>query len=358
MRIRHVRTLAYYDAPQVFEARDSIGGHYIAVMGPSREIQYLVTGVAPQLLRMFCEGEMDLLSLLQESDTDVCYTTTTIPMAGDELEVEPFVGDLDTSGFMPDPGFVLEDLPSAELTAGAGGIRLELTLDDRLGRVGTGAYTGLIHGIQVLTRHVLVAVEAGIEPWRRRDVLDVVIPAAAGSFRVLLEASSRKEPSFNARMTEALRQVDALFQHSANPQKTLTVAAASGEQVAGAYRRLLQLLNKNGTGLRYAWTGSEVGGIRRGAVSRKEVERLVTMSGDRVRQMRSREGELYRCNSGTGFWGLMTDEGRVLGRVAPDGPDLGGLKVGGWYRFLCDEEYAYVATWRSKVLLVALEEPR
>lgn len=197
MRIRHVRTLVHYDAPQVFEARDPIGGHYIAVMGPAREIQYLVVGVAPKLLRLFREGEIDLLSLIHESDTDARYTTTTIPFAGDELEVEPFGRDLDTSGFMPDPGFVLEDLPSADLMASAGGIRLVLTLDDRPGRVGTGAYTELIRRVQVLTRNVLVSVEAGRETWRRREVLDVVVPAAAGSFRVVLEASTRKEPSFS-----------------------------------------------------------------------------------------------------------------------------------------------------------------
>ena len=52
-RIRHVRTLVYYDGPQVFEARDTIGGHYIAVMGASDEIRYLVAGVAPERLQAF-----------------------------------------------------------------------------------------------------------------------------------------------------------------------------------------------------------------------------------------------------------------------------------------------------------------
>ena len=84
---------------------------------------------------------------------------------------------------------------------------------------------------------------------------------------------------------------------------------------------------------------------------------MMALEGPGGRQRRSHEGKLYRCNSGTGFWGLMTENGRVLGRVAPNGPDLGGLEVGGWYRFVCDEEYD-IATWRSRVLLVALEEPR
>ena len=34
-QIQHTNTLFYYDGPQVFEARDAIGGHYVAVLAPS-----------------------------------------------------------------------------------------------------------------------------------------------------------------------------------------------------------------------------------------------------------------------------------------------------------------------------------
>ena len=40
--IRYLRTLDYYDGPQVFEARDAIGGHYIAILGPGDEFRYLL----------------------------------------------------------------------------------------------------------------------------------------------------------------------------------------------------------------------------------------------------------------------------------------------------------------------------
>jgi hypothetical protein len=48
--IRHTATLFYYDGPQVFEARDPIGGHYVAVMVEPQDgkDRYLVTGVAPE----------------------------------------------------------------------------------------------------------------------------------------------------------------------------------------------------------------------------------------------------------------------------------------------------------------------
>ena len=56
--IRHTTTLFYYDGPQVFEARDTIGGHYVAVMVEPQDGQdcYLVAGVEPERLRQFRAG--------------------------------------------------------------------------------------------------------------------------------------------------------------------------------------------------------------------------------------------------------------------------------------------------------------
>ena len=69
--ILHHRTLFYYDGPHVFEARDVMGGHYVAVMVGSepagaaesamrgRGECCLVAGVAPDRLRSFRSGAID-----------------------------------------------------------------------------------------------------------------------------------------------------------------------------------------------------------------------------------------------------------------------------------------------------------
>ena len=341
MRLHYVRTLVYYDGPQVFEARDSIGGHYIAVLGAGEQTRYLVAGVAPGHLRMFCDGESDLRQLVAESDADCRYMSETVPSAeGEELAFESFLGPLD--GFLPDHGFVLDDLPSADLVAG-GNLRLELKLDP--GRMATGGYTDLIHNVQVLARHTISTLREASESWRLNDgMLDVVTPAAAGSFRILLEASGRQGPKFRSKLAQALRLIDSLFQHSEDPEKALAAVMEYPVEVAATYLKLLRILDKNETGLRYSWAGREIQGVRRGAVSRREARALAALAATlyrrrSARQTFVRDGELYRCNTGTGFWGLWTDTGRVLGRVRGDGPDLSGLRVGGQYRFFCEAEY-------------------
>ena len=73
--IRHTTTLFYYDGPQVFEARDGIGGHYIAVLVEPQDglDSYLVAGVAPERLRQFRAGTLDLRTLLTEGGAEEWY---------------------------------------------------------------------------------------------------------------------------------------------------------------------------------------------------------------------------------------------------------------------------------------------
>lgn len=118
--IRHHNTLFYYDGPQVFEARDTTGGHYIAVMAGSElpGDRYILAGVTPKRLRLFRSGHIDLRSLLIESDRNERYVATAPSLtcrpgsrtaAGVEqpLQLRKLSTHLEISGFLPDSGFLL-----------------------------------------------------------------------------------------------------------------------------------------------------------------------------------------------------------------------------------------------------------
>ena len=347
-RIRHIRTLVYYDGPQVFEARDAIGGHYIAVMGPSKEIRYLVTGVAPERLQAFLNGESDLRTLLEESDAGSRYTTTSFPgeEGNYELTVEPFKEPLEASGFLPPSGFVFDpgDLLSADLiayTSDRDSLAFSMALDTPAHRIAIATYTDVIQQIQSLTSNVLRTIREAGESWKLKDGLfDIVVPAAPGSLCVTLETSSRQSPEFNTRMVDVLGRVDELFQP--NPDKVLQAATQNRGRVAGAYMKLLQLLVRNETGLRYVWTGHGDQRIHSGAVSIEQARHLkdalarIQVSGEPF----SLEGTLYKYNIRSGHWGLETEGGRLLGWVKDDLPDLRGLRTGWRYRFDCKVEYS------------------
>ena len=122
--IRYTNALFYYDGPQVFEARDAIGGHYVAVMvGPEPHTgtaapsggpggRYLVARVAPERLRQFRVGAIDLRSLLVGSDEDERYVATAGTGVESALEIERLTTPLVENGYLPDEGFLLHEHPS------------------------------------------------------------------------------------------------------------------------------------------------------------------------------------------------------------------------------------------------------
>ena len=115
--IQYVQTLFYYDGPQVFEARDAIGGHYVAVMvEPENEHdRYLVTGVVPEKLREFRSGKLDLRSLMLDSGDGAWHLAEVEEDLDRPLKLLPQPSSLRESGFLPEPGFLLDPLPSTKL---------------------------------------------------------------------------------------------------------------------------------------------------------------------------------------------------------------------------------------------------
>lgn len=109
--IRHTNTLFYYDGPQIFEARDASGGHYMAVAVESETApdRNLVAEVSPERLRQFRSGALDLKSLLAEDGEAEWYLATVEAGLDQPLALETQTIPLMKSGLLPDPGFVMHD---------------------------------------------------------------------------------------------------------------------------------------------------------------------------------------------------------------------------------------------------------
>lgn len=172
-------------------------------------------------------------------------------------------------------------------------------------------------------------------------LMDVVIPAAAGSFRVVLEATRTPDMLGQNELARALQRVDVLFENAADPQKALATVKTHRGHLAGAYLRLLRFLVQHKTGLRYSWAEPGFAKPNHRAVAESEAGLLVgvlsgvsNLGGESVALV----GEFEKMNRGTGRWGLLTEDGVVSGKVREGGPSLDGLKSGGRYKFSCLEE--------------------
>lgn len=355
--IQHTQTLFYYDGPQVFEAKDVIGGHYVAVMVEPQNGQdcYLVAGVAPAKLREFRAGLLDLRSLIVEHGEAEWFLAKGNDLAA-PLALEKQNASLTESELLPEPGFLLHDRPAVEETLKEARERNNLVFEISVDppeaaeehRIHVTTLVGLLGHVQTLVKHAYGAALRELPFGSRRAIdrsdahlLDVIIPAAPGSFRVFLEGSKSPNLFGENELRRALELVDTLFVNVRDPQAVLKSVKEHRGHLAGAYLRLLRFLVGNQTGFRYSWAEPAFSTARNSAISEAETAPLVeVLSG--VSNLGSESvtlsGALEKADVVNGTWRLATTDGTFSGKIKPGGPSLEGLKISSAYRFACLEE--------------------
>jgi hypothetical protein len=356
--IRHTSTLYYYDGPQVFEARDAIGGHYIAVMvePDGGKEQFLVAGVEPERLRQFRMGAIDLRSLLVERGEPEWFLATTGGNLDSPLALQPQTAPLAAFTHLPEAGFLLHDRPTMAEALREARARNNLVMEIAVEppeaaaehRIRMVTLAGLLTHLQTMVKHAygMALRELSLDTRRSIDrsdahLMDVVIPAAPGSFRIVLEAAKLPDMLGQSEMARALQRIDGLFENANDPQKTLAMVKSHRGHLAGAYLRMLRFLVEHRSGLRYSWAEPNFNEPRARAVTEAEAGPLVdllsgvsNLGAENVNLV----GALERADIDNGSWRLATQEGDYSGKTKEGGPSLAGLKLGSTYRFTCLEE--------------------
>ena len=115
--IKHTNTIVYCDGVQVFAGRDTDGGDYVGAMIDTvgGEDRYLVTAVAPHMVRRFYAGELDLRTLFLEASTLVWYTALINDDFDQPFVLEPRRESLLEMDYLPEPGFYLRPTSADDL---------------------------------------------------------------------------------------------------------------------------------------------------------------------------------------------------------------------------------------------------
>lgn len=358
--IRPTTVLDYYDGVQIFEGRDAIGGHYVGVLVDvvDRVDRYLVTGAAPERLRQFRSGSLDLRTLLLEVPGGEWYLTLSDGSGGEELILRPQDGPLAArEEFLPLPDLFLADDPTDDLVVQQARERDNVVIEfsaeppEAQGhRIRATTLAGILTHLQTLVGYAYQSASQELRslPLPTRGIpdgalMDVVVPAAAGSFRVVLEAANPTQAETFPDLAIGLKRVDELFTTADDPEKSPELLRPHRGYLAGSYINLVSFLAKNRVGLSYSWATPMSGIAQRSNVSepvaRKLAEVLADFSSRRHERMTLR-GRLYRVNRNTGTWGIETPEGKRFGKVADPGFNLAGLEIGASYTFRCVVEEA------------------
>ncbi len=365
--IRTTEILVYYDGVEVFAAQDTIGGNYIGMIVNSETgtHRYLVSGVAPERLRLFRNGVLDLRTLFLEAPGDEWFITQADGDLGQPLDLVPQSGSLLSTDLLPEEGFVLVDVVSDDLALRQARERNNVIFEfsaeppetARGHRIRTTTLAGLLNHLQTLVKYAYRKALRDLPPLVRDQIdttdahlMDVVVPAMPGSYRVVLEAARPPDMFGSGELVRALERLDVVFASTDDLDSVEQSLRPHQGHLARSYLNLLRYLSDHDTGLRYGWADPEFSGGRHGGVSmtvaRKLVETISELT-DLTTETVTLVGEFNRVNMLSGQWGLSTDEGRKVGKIRDDSPSLNGLTTGRHYRFECIEEIEVDATGRE-----------
>ena len=356
--VRLTSTLMYYDGVQIFEGRDEIGGHYVGTMVDSTAYgdRYVVTGVAPSRLRQFRSGMIDLRTLLIEASAGGWYLAIVRDEFATPIQLERQSSPLHDQSFLPDHDIVLFDDAIDDLALqearGRNNVIFEFSVEPPEAaldhRINASTLSEIIAHIQVMVRHAYRRALREVPQSTREHVdqgdghlMDVVVPAAPGSFRVVMAASRPSDMFGNNELARALQQLDAVFESTRYPEEARENLIPYKGHLAGSYVRLLRCLSDKNTGLRYSWAERTFDTSRHGGVTESVAKQLVgylSESSSLGTEEVQLTGELERADRNSGTWRLLTDEGARSGRVSEPGPNLEGLVIGNEYIFHCVED--------------------
>ena len=361
------RILFYYDGPQVFEALDEIGGHYIgiamsslgqgtdvAVIDEELQEQYFVAGVNPDSMRKFCIGAIDLRSLILDSQEDRRFSAVPSNLPAGELILEQYNEPLDDR-ILPDEGFYLHDSIEEKVEELVGKARncnnlvvqlkvepSESVLDHRMH---LPKYVKLIDRFYDLIFKTVetLNVRAGLQkPSRGVPLLDIISPALPGSFQLMLAGTEPPDWHGKVALEDAFATIDKLMVASGSIEQTIDLLRAHRGHLASAYLELLRFLKSSNSGFRYSWALPSSTAIESHVILEKDLEPMITaMSGDEqlTKVELSIDGVFEKFNRNSGIWGLQTQDGSKSGKLFDDSVTLDGLAVGARYRFHCIEQF-------------------
>ncbi len=372
--IKPVAILDYYDGTQIFEGRDPIGGHYVAMLIDSvgKAERYVATGANPERLRQFRVGDLDLRTLLLEAPGGEWFLIHADVPYGEPLTLLPQDGHLaERDDLLPGPNLTLDDSPidglAEKRAIESNNTVFEFSLDpsesayehrvraDTLGEILAQTQLVVKHAYRNAIRKLPKSSNSNSHA-SEGYLMDVVVPAAPGSFRVILESAVRIDDPNRPQMFEpgelvkGLMRMDEVFQSAIESDKAQEILLGHKGHLATAYINLLQILAEKNTGFNYSWSDPQIPGSRYGGVSAAVAKRLyktLSESVDISEEVVELEGEFVQMDLKTGTWRLRTDAGDKRGKIGDGGPSLEGLIAGYRYKFICIDEIEINASGRE-----------
>ena len=111
--LNHIKTLIYYDEPQLFVAHDQLDVSYICLLIDSQDVsgKYVCTPVSKGRLNDFISGSIDLLSVIKSPETGEVFIGTALDGNLNAISTVQVTENDIRSEWLPEPDFFIKPEP-------------------------------------------------------------------------------------------------------------------------------------------------------------------------------------------------------------------------------------------------------
>lgn len=355
--------LFYYDGPQVLEARDSIGGHYILLAIDQPVGQFCAVGVSPESLRQFKRGEVDLLSLFENRTRDRSWHIVDQSMVNPDLfeEISAHVGEV-YADYLPEEGFYLEPKKSGsalvDLAHETKQLAIELILDPpdatdhriRLESIGQ-----VLIGIQRVVDYSFKAILRDGPDDSGKSSSSSLQLAGISSGSVKLAIYSEEVSMFGgSHLSPAMKLVESLLRSASDPTLVVKLLRSYPGHLSTTFVKFLETLVELETPIQLTWASALSDEVNMVALSTREaraalegIRKVVYEAGE----IRIVKGILKKIDLDSGAWRIGSGRNAVHGKTADGGPSLSSLVAGEYYVFTCNEHLEISSSGRDRKTL-------
>jgi hypothetical protein len=356
--------LAYYDGPQVVEARDTIGGHYVGLAIDDANFEFLIVGASPERLRQFRGGTIDLLALITDRPVDIgwqlakCSDGDASTLGLSDLSWDPIRAD-----FLPDAGFVLRSSQAvADLVKEArerNGLVMEVTLDPPEAiehRINSDTLGQFLLVFQRMLKHAFKA-------WIREQPAGQFSPTGytfavaglkAGSVRIELQPEQTANLFGAGESKPAVETVLRMIASADDPETAVLEVTKNRGHLASAFVSLLDVLIESQTRIQVDWADGLSDTVASASLSQDQAQKTRTrlaMVSELEGEQRIITGVLKKADVNRGTWRLQTNEDSFSGQCLDDGPSLSHVEIDSSYQFTCTERIELSPSGRERSVL-------
>jgi len=379
--LKHIKTLVYYDGPQLFLAEDQVSSLYIclSVEDDGYYCKFLCVPISKFRLSHFLNDQIDLRKLFEDPEIGDYYIADSSILLDSNLEANSIATDQIPKDYFPSEGFYfsrpsfnVDELYTLSQKRRKGIVLLRLS--DRSASSNAITSSLLSQGLQRFQTFIKASYKrslSSIKPSIRKHIDSPdywnmeTFGFSEGSFTIHLQTKNNADLAGNIELDRAFIIMNSITASVIDIDKSIEELRKYKGHVVSAYKNLLEFIIQSDITLSYAWQTPLADEPIKRILAKWQVGPLYERfkdSHELSKETVTITGVLLKGDiSQRGSW-ILIDENDIMHRGATDptiGESLQGITLGARYAFRCEEqidEHPITGQETKKLILLSHDE--